>query len=1111
VKRACFAFALGVSALAQAQAPRAPSTTPRPSAGTAQPARSAAERSVAAEPATSSAKPTSLRAPEDLEGRLFMSARPAGRYDNRQRAEAALLERMLQEREKLVILRREQAIAQLERFVAAEPEGSSYMADALLRLAELRWEQARVRALAAYNAWQHAPRDTRGRAPTPDIALPLSLYDRILEHYGEFDRYDLVLYMKAYALVEAGRTREALFAYRRIIDEFPSSRFVPDSHMAFAEWHFAGSFDYKAALEEYEQVLSHKESELSDLALFKSAWCLWKLGRTTAAATRFREVLDLSGRLKDVTGDRRRRLLELQDEALEYLIQVFTEDESNTAADLHGFLSQIGGEKYATQVLKRLARAFLDQSRYERAVQAYSMLLESEPDSPQAPEYQGQIAAAYAALDDSDDTIAALSLLARNYKPGSAWAQRQGDPEAASASGALAERAVRMQALRYHQRGQKDKQQKDFEHAVALYDVHLKEFPDSVFNYEVSFYLGDILFHRLKRYDDAGRAYLRAARLRPAGELTRDALYNAIVAFESVRVAELDKCKPGATGEAAAAECGETETDHNFTEAIALYIKLYPSDPEVPGILFRQGRMYFERGVYDPAVRQFGQLLDSYPSSEFAASAGEMVLESFNRAHDYQNIETWARKLKGAPAFQNADAQRKLDALILQSAFKLGETLAEKKQYAEAAEAYLKAAHEFPHEERAPKAYYNAGQEWQLAGRIEPAADAYNELIVQFPGTKEGALATWTAAQMFESIAQFRDAAHYYETYAELFPQGEKRADALYNAVVLRLAAGDYDETAHDGRRFAQLFPRHEAADEVQFMVGRANESAKHWDAAAQVYRDYAHRGKSLDRRVEADTRLAQVSLEQHDPRAADKALKDAAAASAHKSAAQLGSGRYFAAQARFMQGDLVLAEFEKIQISGERATLQKRLQQKSDLLRKAAAVYGEVVEFQVAEWVTAALYKVGRSYELFAESMRSAPMPDGLNEEQQQAYRDQLASFVVPIEERALEAYEGGYRKALELRVFNHFTELLREGLTRLNEVQYPPLREIGAEIAGDRMIAIPAPLSVLERTPIAAAGPATPTSAASKPASKAAPKKKPKPAAKVGPAPAGKRWGQR
>jgi TolA-binding protein len=488
--------------------------------------------------------------------------------------------------------------------------------------------------------------------------------------------------------------------------------------------------------------------------------------------------------------------------------------------------------------------------------------------------------------------------------------------------------------------------------------------------------------------------------------------------------------------------------------------------------------MYFERGIYDPAVRQFGQLLDSYPKSDYAASAGELVLESFNRARDYRNIESWARKLKKAPAFKAADAQAKLDALILQSTFKVGEELSEKKQHAEAAEAYLKAAREFPRDERAPKAYFNAGQQWQLAGRLEPAAEAYNELIAQFPGSKEGALGAWSAAQMFESIVQFKDAARYYETYVELFPKGEKRADALYNAVVLEMSAGQYEQAARNGKRFEQLFEGHDSAEEVAFMVGRAHEAARRWDAAAGVYRDCVRRSKSADRRVEASTRLAQVLLQRGDQRGAEHALRDATE-SPRRGTQQ--PGRYFAAQARFMQGDLVLAEFERIRIAGESATLGKRLQQKSELLRKAAALYGQVVEYRVAEWVTAALFKIGHSYELFADSLRSAPVPKGLNAEQEQAYRDQLAMFIVPIEERALEAYEGGYRKALELRVFNEWTQKLREGLTRLNQVEYPPLRELGAEIAVGAPLAQPQPLASLQREPTAAAsGPAVAQGAA-------------------------------
>src|SRR5262249_11811816 len=155
-------------------------------------------------------------------------------------------------------------------------------------------------------------------------------------------------------------------------------------------------------------------------------------------------------------------------------------------------------------------------------------------------------------------------------------------------------------------------------------------------------------------------------------------------------------------------------------------------------------------------------------------------------------------------AFQNAESQHKLDALILQSVFKSGEQLAAKGSHREAAQAYLRAADEFPRDERTPKAFYNAGQEWQRAGDLEQAAGAYDALIERHPGSAEGALGAWSAAQMFESIAQFRDAARYYEAYARRFPKADKRDDALYNAMVLRVAAGDGDEAVEDGKTFLQ-------------------------------------------------------------------------------------------------------------------------------------------------------------------------------------------------------------------------------------------------------------------------------------------------------------------
>jgi TolA-binding protein len=1048
----------------------------------------AEERTIStSEEAEADAAATAEAPPASLETQAYLRERPDTLGQAARSFHDEALDKLLESREELVEQRRRQAIELLETFIDEEPESAAEMPDALLRLAELRWEQARVRYLDAFAAWQEVPRRNRGPRPRPDYRAAMRLYERLLERHPDFDRLDLVLYMKAFALMERDDVEGALDVYRQIIAEHPNSQFVPDAHFALADSAFNAQ-DYDKALAQYEEVLDHPESQLADIALFKSAWCLWRMGDAQAAALRFRRVLDLGDRRAEMTGEQRRRLRELQDEALSYLIQVFTEDESNTAADVFDFLEEIGGERYAYEVLERLSDTYMKQARYAEAVEAYELLLGMDASVPEAPTFQLQIAEAYAGMGDEEKTFAALETLASKYTEGSVWARQQGDPQVVERARKTAERAIRRQALEYHEVGQRENQDDELESAARLYRVYLEHFEDEPPAYTIQFYLGEILFHRLERWAEAGDAYLSAARMNPEGELTRDALYNAIGAFERVREAELEECaeSPGSDAEeesdtgqgdgddaqvparsarAGGSEggpCRETENDRKFSAAIDLYVRLYPDDPDLPEILFRQGRLYYDRGIYDPAVRLFGQLLAQFPESEYAEPAGELILDSFNRAKDYENIERWARRLKEAPAFQSNEKQKRLDGLILQAMFKVGEQLAKKGDHAKAADAYFRAAEEFPKDERAAKAYYNAGRERQKARDPAGAAEAYDRLIERYPGTDTGALGAWEAAQMYESIAQFRDAAGYYEAYGEQFPKGDRVVDARYNAVLLRLTAGDHEKAVEDGRAFLKAHARHGSADDVYFFVGRAYEASSKLDDAARTYRQYIRRSRNLDRKVEAQTRLAQVFLEADRERAAKRALSQAVR-TGKRNQSRLRDGLYYAAQARYLEGELVLDEYEAVTIAGSVDGLRDRLQRKSDLLKEAALIYADVVEFGVAEWVSAALYQIGRSYELFAEAMRDAPVPEDLNAEEEQVYRNELMMFIVPMEERALSAYEGGYDKALEMRVFNRWTAKLREALTRLNDIQYPPLREAGGEIVTATPLPAPEPLEAL------------------------------------------------
>ena len=151
--------------------------------------------------------------------------------------------------------------------------------------------------------------------------------------------------------------------------------------------------------------------------------------------------------------------------------------------------------------------------------------------------------------------------------------------------------------------------------------------------------------------------------------------------------------------------------------------------------------------------------------------------------------------------------------------------------------------------------------------------------------------------------------------------------------------------------------------------MGRAHQNAGHAKDAAELYKRYLARAKNLDHRAQGLVLLAQAQIKIGDERGADASLDGGGEPRQAAAARDLGpDGKYAAAHARYMQGERVLAKFEKIQIQGDVKQLKARLKQKTELLKEAAKVLLDCVSMGVAEWTTAALYQIGHMYEAFAQ-----------------------------------------------------------------------------------------------------------------------------------------------
>jgi cellulose synthase operon protein C len=987
------------------------------------------------------------------------AAKPAGKPDAAAQEPAEkklppILQKALEQKEGEVTAARREAIKLIEDYLRENPRGSAgfrakEQAEALYKLAELYWEESKAVYLEKMGTYQaavtacHADRSACPRVPhrppTINLTQAQATYLQLINEYPKFRKIDTVIYLYAFSLRDQGKQGESIKYFQIILDRFPRSRYIADAWMAIAEYRFYEQQNYPTALEAYEKVLKHPKSTLYDLALFKTAWCYWKLGDTTKSALRFKDVLDLAKKKAGRTDAEQKRAEELQGEALEYLVELFTEDDTKTARDAFEFLAQIGGKQYSRKVLKQLADTVFDQTRYERAVEAYRLLIELDPNAGDAPDYAGKIVEGYQLMGDTKGAVVEMRKLASDYGPRSPWAAANRDrPNTVAHARTMAEALIRNLAKTMHGEAQQNEKttkvvdRDRYARAAEAYEFYLANFPDAPDAAELRYLRADILYFKLGKYEDAGREYLAVGKTQPVGKFHKDALLQSMAAFEKVR-------KPLASG---GAKREITDSDRLFGEAADLYATLFPNDKEIVTVIYKNGQFFFDYGDYDEAVKRFGLIIERYPDDPNAGSAGDRILEALNKAKNYENIEGWARRLKKTKAFASKDEQDRLDKLIVGAVMKSGEKYAQTGEYDKAAAFFLRVPREYPGNGYAPKALNNAAAVFEKAKKDDEAVAAYKELADKYPSASEAPEALFTAARIEENVAYYDKAAGLYEQLAQKYPQDPHAADALRSAGVLRQSLGQHDRAIKHYGEYARRYRDRPDAKDVAFQAAVVREDQKDWRGAAASFAAFSKTYPGDAKTVEALAREADAHLKAgNDPAARDAAGK---ALALYKHAHGADESTYYAAQARYIQGELAYIDYERIKIAGKPKQLAKVLEEKAKRLEEAKAIYLDVVSYRSPEWATAGLLRIGQGYEAYAKAMRNAPVPRDLKEDEKQMYRDELEKVIVVIEDKAIDAYKSGYARALQIGVYNKHTQAIRQALSRLAENEYPKEAEL-------------------------------------------------------------------
>ncbi|NJK88040.1 MAG: tetratricopeptide repeat protein [Myxococcales bacterium] len=284
-----------------------------------------------------------------------------------------------------------------------------------------------------------------------------------------------------------------------------------------------------------------------------------------------------------------------------------------------------------------------------------------------------------------------------------------------------------------------------------------------------------------------------------------------------------------------------------------------------------------------------------------------------------------------------------------------------------------------------------------------------------------------------------------YQKLAARYPNSENRADALYNVAVVLENTQQYEDAARTYRQYASDFSKREDAPEVFFRSALVYEKMKDYPRMVSTLeafiRNYRRDGDQKERIVLAHRKIGDAKKELGELREADRAYASCLSEFQSSRLSIKSRAGTDAANCSFERAEGLFRQYDSMKIEGRGARQVKALQAKAEAQRAVEKAYKDVFEFKRVETTLAASYRIGHSYERFAESLFTAPIPEEFanDEELAMEYKQQLEERAAVLERKAEAAYRTAYEEAKRTRVSNQWTQRTLEGLNKYAPKDFP------------------------------------------------------------------------
>lgn len=935
-------------------------------------------------------------------------------------------------------------------------KGSPNRGEMWLRLAELYVEKATILDSMAQDEYDKNLKDFQSGKTKKRPVLnqkearaynrrAIQLYEWFVRDFPRDPKIDQAYFFLGFNHFETGNMEQGVRYYQRLTKEFPRSNFVKEAHFALGEYYFENE-KWSQAYREYSPLLKERRHRLHTFALYKGAWCLYRLGRYKEALN-YLETIIQAGRQEtgeSLAGRRTVNRSKLEAEASRDIILFYASVGSAAEAESY-FRRVIGGD--IGSHLERLAYYYSDRGNRDSAEIVFKRLIEQNPTHPKAFEYQYQIVQNYFYAKNSPKFKEELLRWVSDYGPNSRWAAaNRSNTELFNNSMKLRETTLRNWTLQQHQTAQNSRAPFSQAQASEGYQLYLREFAGSEGIADMRFYYGELLFD-MNRHDEAAAQYQWVVENAPKSKFADKAATNLILAVEKGIPDEKELAKR--VGESLDPIPLDPKAER-FVKAGNWYSKQFPNAEKVPEIRFRIGRLYYQFNQFDPATEEFKSIVQKYPKTKYAEYSANLLLDIYNLKKDYIGLEKAGAELLAVPSIASSKAGADIRGVLEKANFKKAQDLEGSKNFAESATQFEAFATQNPSSSLAGMAWFNAGVNFERAGRPDKAQASYQKVLAasDAEAKKLQPRTRRLLAKLAQDSYQLEEAARLYRQSALEDSKDPLAANMMFNAALLYQALGRNGEAVRSYEQFIGMNKKRSENVEAIFSIAKLHEQAGQRAAAIRRYKEYVESGPSNSANVlEAHGRLFELTTQARSSEAESWRGKTIAVARRLSSRGEKVDTSW-PAKAKMAECEIVFAELRAVKFPNDVNRIKPTLEKKVDILNRLARNTGEVIQYNSAEQIVDALALTGRAYEHMAESLRAAPMPPGLTPDQQKQYRDGVEKeFVAPNLAKAREFHQKAVERALELEVYPPSYLTSRAYMSRLDAKAFYDFGALGLD----------------------------------------------------------------